>query len=183
MNVISLSSLNLNTWKGRLSPELDITVKSRPTSTPHKLMLHLAYWWLFICFIARSFSARIVRSTVLIERLTMSRYDKLYLCTLFSLIECIALPSCFRKHHGTVGNMAHPLHTSVLPDHSHPMCLLRRHCVSPHLGAGQLGHARRTEGSTSLHGSANACPAVPPGDRQILAVRHEHLWDHEVTYA
>ena len=48
MNVLSHSSLNLNTWKGRLSPELDITVKSRPTSTPHKLMLHLAYWWLFI---------------------------------------------------------------------------------------------------------------------------------------
>ncbi|KJA23958.1 hypothetical protein HYPSUDRAFT_39482 [Hypholoma sublateritium FD-334 SS-4] len=46
--VISEIDLNLNTWKGRLSPELDITVKSRPTATPHKLMLHLSYWWLFI---------------------------------------------------------------------------------------------------------------------------------------
>ncbi|KAF8961449.1 hypothetical protein BDZ97DRAFT_1829377, partial [Flammula alnicola] len=34
--------------EGSLAPELEITVKSRPTATPHKLMLHLAYWWLFI---------------------------------------------------------------------------------------------------------------------------------------
>lgn len=41
-------SLNLNTWNNALAPELQITLKSRPTATPHKLMLHLAYWWLFI---------------------------------------------------------------------------------------------------------------------------------------
>ncbi|KAJ3517066.1 hypothetical protein NLJ89_g732 [Agrocybe chaxingu] len=46
--LISDIDLKLNTWKGALSPELEITVKSRPTATPHKLMLHLAYWWLFI---------------------------------------------------------------------------------------------------------------------------------------
>ncbi|PPQ63888.1 hypothetical protein CVT24_010355 [Panaeolus cyanescens] len=46
--LISDIDLKLNTWKGSLPPELEITVKSRPTATPHKLMLHLAYWWLFI---------------------------------------------------------------------------------------------------------------------------------------
>ncbi|KAH9474420.1 Nitrogen assimilation transcription factor nit-4 [Psilocybe cubensis] len=46
--LISDIDLKLNTWRGSLAPELEITVKSRPTATPHKLMLHLAYWWLFI---------------------------------------------------------------------------------------------------------------------------------------
>ncbi|KAF8152932.1 hypothetical protein B0H34DRAFT_677166 [Crassisporium funariophilum] len=46
--LISDIDLKLNTWKGSLAPELEVTVKSRPTATPHKLMLHLAYWWLFI---------------------------------------------------------------------------------------------------------------------------------------
>ena len=43
-----LCSLKLNTWRNELAPELEITVKSRSTATPHKLMLHIAYWWLFI---------------------------------------------------------------------------------------------------------------------------------------
>ncbi|KIM41300.1 hypothetical protein M413DRAFT_445331 [Hebeloma cylindrosporum] len=46
--LISDIDLKLNTWKGSLDEDLEITVKSRPTATPHKLMLHLAYWWLFI---------------------------------------------------------------------------------------------------------------------------------------
>ncbi|KAF9555002.1 hypothetical protein CPC08DRAFT_643525, partial [Agrocybe pediades] len=46
LNVVC--SLDLNSWRNRLAPQLEITVKSRATSTPHKLMLHLAYWWLFI---------------------------------------------------------------------------------------------------------------------------------------
>jgi len=46
--LISDIDLKLNTWRSSLAPELDISIKSRPTATPHKLMLHLAYWWLFI---------------------------------------------------------------------------------------------------------------------------------------
>ncbi|KAF8909703.1 fungal-specific transcription factor domain-containing protein [Gymnopilus junonius] len=46
--LISEIDLKLNTWRNELPPELEITVKSRPTATPHKLMLHIAYWWLFI---------------------------------------------------------------------------------------------------------------------------------------
>lgn len=41
-------SLQLNTWKGRLCPDVDLTLKTRPTATPHRLTLHLTYWWLFI---------------------------------------------------------------------------------------------------------------------------------------
>ncbi|EDR10444.1 uncharacterized protein LACBIDRAFT_325474 [Laccaria bicolor S238N-H82] len=40
--------IKLNTWKSSLSPEVDISIASRPTATPHRLMLHLTYWWLFI---------------------------------------------------------------------------------------------------------------------------------------
>lgn len=39
------ASNRLNKWKSSLSAELEVTPMS---ATPHKLMLHLAYWWLFI---------------------------------------------------------------------------------------------------------------------------------------
>ena len=41
-------SVRLNEWKSSLSAELEITPRSQPSATPHKLMLHLAYWWLTI---------------------------------------------------------------------------------------------------------------------------------------
>ena len=42
-------SARLHMWKESLSEELQITTsRSRQTATPHKLMLHLAYWWLVI---------------------------------------------------------------------------------------------------------------------------------------
>ncbi|KAG5653175.1 hypothetical protein H0H81_001892 [Sphagnurus paluster] len=46
--LISNIDLKLNTWKSNLSADLDITLKSRPTATPHKLMTHCTYWWFFI---------------------------------------------------------------------------------------------------------------------------------------
>jgi hypothetical protein len=35
-------------WKSFLTDDLDITPESLLTATPHKLMLHMIYWWLFI---------------------------------------------------------------------------------------------------------------------------------------
>ncbi|KAF8064999.1 hypothetical protein FPV67DRAFT_1671298 [Lyophyllum atratum] len=46
--LISNIDLKLNTWKSNLSSDLDITLKSRPTATPHRLMMHCTYWWFFI---------------------------------------------------------------------------------------------------------------------------------------
>ncbi|KAF8241145.1 hypothetical protein L208DRAFT_1420221 [Tricholoma matsutake] len=46
--LISSIDLQLNTWKSHLSPDLDITLKSRSTATPHRLMMHCTYWWFFI---------------------------------------------------------------------------------------------------------------------------------------
>ncbi|KAJ7764610.1 hypothetical protein DFH07DRAFT_916850 [Mycena maculata] len=40
--------LELNTWKSRLSPELNITLANRSRSTPQRLMPHLMYWYCFI---------------------------------------------------------------------------------------------------------------------------------------
>lgn len=40
--------LQLNTWKTSLSPDLEITQKNKMLATPHKLMLHVAYWGNFI---------------------------------------------------------------------------------------------------------------------------------------
>ena len=45
---LTSASTRLNEWKSSLTAELEITPKSQPTATPHKLMLHLAYWWLTI---------------------------------------------------------------------------------------------------------------------------------------
>ncbi|KAF7340810.1 Zn(2)-C6 fungal-type domain-containing protein [Mycena sanguinolenta] len=40
--------LELNNWKSRLLPQLDITLMNRASSSPQRLMLHLAYWFCFI---------------------------------------------------------------------------------------------------------------------------------------
>ena len=49
-SVVNLrASARLNMWRDSLSEELAITsARSKLTATPHKLMLHLAYWWLVI---------------------------------------------------------------------------------------------------------------------------------------
>ncbi|KAJ3827917.1 fungal-specific transcription factor domain-containing protein [Lentinula raphanica] len=45
---ISSIDLQLHAWKGRLPAEIDITLSNKNTSTPHKLVLHLSFWWTFI---------------------------------------------------------------------------------------------------------------------------------------
>ncbi|KAG6887908.1 hypothetical protein C0992_010284 [Termitomyces sp. T32_za158] len=60
--LISNIDLQLNTWKSNLSPDLDITLKSRPSATPHRLMMHCTYWWFFI-LLHRPFYNRKHRST------------------------------------------------------------------------------------------------------------------------
>ncbi|TFK73146.1 hypothetical protein BDN72DRAFT_247733 [Pluteus cervinus] len=46
--VVSSIDLALNNWKRNLSPEVDLNHRTRPTATPHRLTMHMAYWWLFI---------------------------------------------------------------------------------------------------------------------------------------
>jgi hypothetical protein len=46
--LISKIDVQLNGWKEGLAPEVDITSSSRATALPHRIMLHAAYWWLFI---------------------------------------------------------------------------------------------------------------------------------------
>ncbi|TFK48724.1 hypothetical protein OE88DRAFT_1663816 [Heliocybe sulcata] len=45
---ISEIDLQLNAWKDALPKELDLTHSNRITALPHRLMMHLAYWWCFI---------------------------------------------------------------------------------------------------------------------------------------
>lgn len=45
---ISQIDVQLRTWKEYLPDEVDIMPANRSTSLPHRLMLHLAYWWLHI---------------------------------------------------------------------------------------------------------------------------------------
>ncbi|KAK0469221.1 uncharacterized protein EV420DRAFT_15384 [Desarmillaria tabescens] len=46
--IISKIDLQLHEWKSRLSPEVDITISNKLIATPHRLMLHLSFWWVFI---------------------------------------------------------------------------------------------------------------------------------------
>ncbi|KIK68195.1 hypothetical protein GYMLUDRAFT_237288 [Collybiopsis luxurians FD-317 M1] len=59
---ISSIDLQLHAWKGALPTELDITLANKNTSTPHKLVLHLAFWWMFI-LLHRPFFHRKRRTT------------------------------------------------------------------------------------------------------------------------
>ncbi|KAI0737804.1 hypothetical protein C8Q80DRAFT_1125251 [Daedaleopsis nitida] len=42
---VSELDIQLNNWKDALTPEVDLTAASRPNALPHRLMLHLVYWW------------------------------------------------------------------------------------------------------------------------------------------
>ncbi|KAH8092517.1 hypothetical protein BXZ70DRAFT_1010830 [Cristinia sonorae] len=48
MQRVSELDIELNTWKDSLSPEVDLTASSRPVALPHRMTLHLTYWWLLI---------------------------------------------------------------------------------------------------------------------------------------
>jgi hypothetical protein len=41
-------SIELNAWKDSLAPEVDLTAATRPSALPHRLTVHLMFWWLFI---------------------------------------------------------------------------------------------------------------------------------------
>lgn len=60
---ISAIDIQLSTWKEYLPDEVNITSSNRATSTPHRLMLHLAYWWLHI-LLHRPFYRREHSSTI-----------------------------------------------------------------------------------------------------------------------
>jgi len=40
--------LKLHDWKGNLPPEVDVTLANKNNCTPHRLMVHLAFHWIFI---------------------------------------------------------------------------------------------------------------------------------------
>ncbi|KAM5530856.1 hypothetical protein V8D89_015474 [Ganoderma adspersum] len=48
LQTVSELDIQLNNWKDSLPPEVDLTAASRPNALPHRLMLHLAYWWLLL---------------------------------------------------------------------------------------------------------------------------------------
>jgi hypothetical protein len=45
---LAVHSVELNTWKEALPPEVEIKLSNRATATPHRIMLELSFWWLFI---------------------------------------------------------------------------------------------------------------------------------------
>ncbi|GJE99786.1 fungal specific transcription factor domain-containing protein [Phanerochaete sordida] len=48
LQVVSELDIELNAWKDSLAPEVDLTAATRPSALPHRLTVHLMFWWLFI---------------------------------------------------------------------------------------------------------------------------------------
>ncbi|KAI0782595.1 fungal-specific transcription factor domain-containing protein [Abortiporus biennis] len=48
MQLVSELDIELNDWKDSLTPEVDLSASSRPVALPHRLTLHMTYWWLMI---------------------------------------------------------------------------------------------------------------------------------------
>ena len=46
--ILNSGSIELNAWKDGLTPEVDLTAATRPSALPHRLSVHLMFWWLFI---------------------------------------------------------------------------------------------------------------------------------------
>ncbi|KIY71692.1 hypothetical protein CYLTODRAFT_368800 [Cylindrobasidium torrendii FP15055 ss-10] len=46
--VISSLDLRMHEWKSKLPPEVELNIHTRATATPHRLMVHLSFWWTFI---------------------------------------------------------------------------------------------------------------------------------------
>ncbi|THV02241.1 hypothetical protein K435DRAFT_749764 [Dendrothele bispora CBS 962.96] len=60
--MISNIDLRLHDWKSKLPPEVDITLANKSSGTPHRLMMHLAFHWIFI-LLHRPFFLRKKRSS------------------------------------------------------------------------------------------------------------------------
>ncbi|PBK66328.1 hypothetical protein ARMSODRAFT_960314 [Armillaria solidipes] len=67
LELISKMDLQLNNWKSQLCAEVDITSSNRNLSTPHRLMMHLLYWLMFI-LLHRPFFNRKARPVYSSER-------------------------------------------------------------------------------------------------------------------
>ncbi|KAJ7621071.1 hypothetical protein FB45DRAFT_1062110 [Roridomyces roridus] len=57
---VSRLDLELNNWKSRLPPQVDITPSNRAKSTPHRLVLNCIYW-MYTIILHRPFFARRIR--------------------------------------------------------------------------------------------------------------------------
>lgn len=66
-----LHSIELNAWKDSLAPEVDLTAATRPSALPHRLTVHLMFWWLFI-LLHRPFYRRTKPGNVDIDHVKVS---------------------------------------------------------------------------------------------------------------
>ncbi|KAI0337043.1 hypothetical protein BDW22DRAFT_1433627 [Trametopsis cervina] len=67
---VSELDIELNAWKDSLSPEVDLTAATRPSAVPHRLSVHLMFWWLFI-LLHRPFYRRTKGSNVDIDHVKL----------------------------------------------------------------------------------------------------------------
>lgn len=130
LNVASVvdlsSSAQLNSWKNSLTNDPDITPRSLLTATPHKLMLHLVFWWLLVLlhrpfFHDESQSIHSMIYHVKVRNISFYLVARNYTCS------PSVMSSCCRQYDGPAIYLAHSLRTPVLP--SYPNYILCWYCV------------------------------------------------------
>ena len=173
------ASVRLNMWKSSLPEELEITSGSRLTATPHKLMLHLAYWWLSI-LLHRPFFHLKSRKIHSMDREAEIDHVKvnniLSSCEkLIQFFSTLVMSTCCRTYHGLVIYLALPLPTPILSNHPHPNRLLCRYGVPSYSYAGQLRNSYYSGRTSTFLGPGNAGAAISSRNRVVLELCHEHF--------
>ena len=113
----------LNMWRDSLSEELEITTaRTQQAATPHKLMLHLAYWWLVILlhrplFYRKSRPNHSTDSGVVHAKVCSPFFKKNNLRETYTTFTNLDISTSCRKYYGAVIYLTHPLQTPLLPSH------------------------------------------------------------------
>ena len=171
------TSTRLNMWKKSLSEDLEITPRSRLTATPHKLMLHLAYWWLVI-LLHRPFFRRKSRPIHSAD----SEIDHVKVSSIFLILRetyttflALDMSTSCRTDYGVAIYMAHSLQTPLLPNHPHPNRLHCWYCVPSDSYASSLRISDSSERTSTFLGPGNAGAARPTRNRSFLELCHSHF--------
>ena len=171
-------SIELNAWKDNLPPEIDLTASTRPMALPHRLTLHLAYWWMLI-LLHRPFYRRTKSDTsgIDIDHAKVNSFYPQFISSSFSFMVFLNLKSHYsslagqpsrREHHDDRHCLAQQYLSALLPPDHRPDRLLRRHRLCSQRYSSNLGTSSRTRHPPGISPSDQAMHGVSRRDRHFL---------------
>ncbi len=127
-----------------MTAEVDLTAATRPSALPHRLSVHLMFWWLFI-LLHRPFYRRTKATNIDIDHIKVATFlaypnsasssNNIYY---FSFVQ----PSC-GKHDTALTYLAQQLQPPIRLHDARPIRLLRRYSLCPLCYSGHLRTASR----------------------------------------